>query len=350
LSISTLILGSFIIIESKKAKAYTSFYTDCKPITYFNQEDRNLRQTDPNLFKTLMEENAEKLKSENIETCGELHKRNFDSPPTCICKTLLEVETDVDDNVFLYYKLDNFYQNHRRMMASRDEIQLLAQTESDIQNPQKTCYINGAPSDVAEFPCGAVANSFFNDTFFIYNDDFDNVYDKVTDPATDAWKMSGKDIAWMTDKVQKFDSNSIVKDKAKNNEIIENVKKPKNWQINVTDLGTERDLYYRQASGTSGLGLKNEDFIVWMRVAGLVDFRKFYRIVTQQVTKGTKTVLIFNNFNVDKFNGKKAIVLATANWVGGDNTFLGGVYCATGCFSFIMAIIVSIFGCKSKTD
>ena len=171
------------------------------------------------------------------------------------------------------------------MMASRDEIQLLAQTESDIQNPrqsilllfdfdflilEKTCYINGAPSDVAEFPCGAVANSFFNDTFFIYNDDFDNVYDKVIDPATDAWKMSGKgmsiaasqhyhsisDIAWMTDKVQKFDSNSIVEDKAKNNEIIENVKKPKNWQVNVTDLGTERDLYYRQASGIGSLDIQ----------------------------------------------------------------------------------------------
>ena len=50
-----------------------------------------------------------------------------------------------------------------------------------------------------------------------------------------------------------------------------------------------------------------------MRVAGLVDFRKFYRKVSDEVTAGNKTVLIFNNFNVDEFAGKKAVVLGFYN-------------------------------------
>jgi len=141
-----------------RAKAYTSFYTDCEPITFFDQRDRHLQADDPNKFKetkskafsifyigltlfdilkqTIIEDNSEKVKSENFKTCGELHTKYSDSPPTCICKATLEVTADVDKNVFLYYKLDNFYQNHRRMMQSRDEIQLLAKTENDIKNPR----------------------------------------------------------------------------------------------------------------------------------------------------------------------------------------------------------------------
>ena len=58
-----------------------------------------------------------------------------------------------------------------------------------------------------------------------------------------------------------------------------NVQKPISWQVSAAELGTESDLYYRLASGTSGVGIKNEDFITWMRTSPLPTFKKLYRKV-----------------------------------------------------------------------
>ena len=51
-----------------------------------------------------------------------------------------------------------------------------------------------------------------------------------------------------------------------------------NWRTDVHNLGTANDdLTYRHLSGSSGVGFRNEDFIVWMRTAAFPTFRKLYR-------------------------------------------------------------------------
>lgn len=63
-------------------------------------------------------------------------------------------------DVYMYYGLTNYYQNHRRYVKSRDDEQLLGRLSL---TPSSDC----VPFAVAEdgrpiAPCGAIANSLFN--------------------------------------------------------------------------------------------------------------------------------------------------------------------------------------------
>ena len=67
--------------------------------------------------------------------------------------------------VYIYYGLDNFFQNHRKYVKSRDDTQLMGSFENDLGKsaPSPDC----APFAMANAtfgyaPCGAVANSLFN--------------------------------------------------------------------------------------------------------------------------------------------------------------------------------------------
>ena len=82
-------------------------------------------------------------------------------------------------DVFIYYELENFYQNHRRYVKSRDDKQLLGNKKledgvnTDCQ-PFDKCKkdandnecVNGENSNLADgtpfLPCGAIANSLFS--------------------------------------------------------------------------------------------------------------------------------------------------------------------------------------------
>lgn len=61
--------------------------------------------------------------------------------------------------VYLYYGLDNFYQNHRRYVKSRDDNQLLGKEVTSVSND---CNPYGSFEGKIYAPCGAIANSMFN--------------------------------------------------------------------------------------------------------------------------------------------------------------------------------------------
>jgi len=90
---------------------------------------------------------------------------------------------------------------------------------------------------------------------------------------------------------------------------------------------------------------EDEDFIVWMRVAGLPNFKKLYRIIDQDLDPGTYIVKIKNNFPVSQFDGKKFFILSTTTWMGGKNPFLGIAYIIVGSICFLQGVC---FGLKHK--
>lgn len=104
-------------------------------------------------------------------------------------------------------------------------------------------------------PCGAIANSLFNDTFQI---EWFNTSRSKFSPVP----LLRTGIAWATDKGAKFRNP-----KGKNlKDAFRGYEKPFNWQKNVWELD-EKD---------ENNGYMNEAFIVWMRTAALPTFRKLY--------------------------------------------------------------------------
>lgn len=121
----------------------------------------------------------------------ELEKRydNVDECFTNIQKTenctipFQTIDSRIEGPVYVYYQLDNFYQNHRRYVKSRDNTQLAGTYlgVEDLKNcdpiikvadlwPNQKVNLNGDALDDEQpaTPCGLVAKSFFNDTFTLY--------------------------------------------------------------------------------------------------------------------------------------------------------------------------------------
>ena len=78
------------------------------------------------------------------------------------CVLQFDVPADIDPPVLLYYKLTNFYQNHRRYVKSLDQNQLRGDFVSADKLRGGDCKPLGANGDQAIYPCGLIANSFFN--------------------------------------------------------------------------------------------------------------------------------------------------------------------------------------------
>ena len=93
------------------------------------------------------------------DVCGE---------PTSACSITVNIDQDMAAPVYFYYQLTNFFQNHRRYVKSRSDAQLrgigdLAQGDYDDCLPVVTSEAPGAEnSGVKLYPCGLIANSFFN--------------------------------------------------------------------------------------------------------------------------------------------------------------------------------------------
>jgi hypothetical protein len=90
-------------------------------------------------------------------------------------------------------------------------------------------------------------------------------------------------------------------------------------------------------------GVTNEHFIVWMRTAGLPNFRKLYGKIERKLTKGEELSFSINaSFPVTAFGGKKFLVLSTTSWFGGKNPFLGVAYITVGALCLCLSLLFLI--------
>ncbi|KZV32803.1 ALA-interacting subunit 1 [Dorcoceras hygrometricum] len=216
------------------------------------------------------------------------------------CTRNLIVPKKMKKPIFVYYQLDDFYQNHRRYVKSRSDEQYKS---PESEQKTKTCEPEAFSDDRKPIvPCGLIAWSLFNDTYAISRNG-------------NSIPINKKDIAWNSDKTHKFGSNVY----------------PKNFQT--------RGLIGGAKLNESIPLSEQEDLLVWMRTAALPSFRKLYgRIETDLEANEKITVVIENNYNTYSFDGKKKLVISTTTWIGGKNDFLGKIYIIVGGICLLLAL------------
>lgn len=176
--------------------------------------------------------------------------------------------------VLFYYQLTNFYQNHRRYVNSFFDKQLAGKDVSAGDVSGSTCEPLKAEEGTNKpfYPCGLIANSLFNDTFY-------SPYLVGGDDENPAYNMSETGIAWDSDKDLFKNISSAT--------ALDSVAVPLNWRMRYPNG-------YTASNPPPNLGT-DEHFMVWMRTAGLPTFSKLYmRNDTQKMEKGMYQVDIIH--------------------------------------------------------
>ncbi|CAK8695113.1 unnamed protein product [Clavelina lepadiformis] len=290
-SVAFIPIGVVLLVNSQNIIEIMHDYTDCTSV-----EDNSVLCSSVRLNQSRMEE-------------------------TCTCQINVSFDTSMSGDVFMYYGLTNFFQNHRRYVKSRDDNQLIGQHVTQSTVSSECLPFAYLPNGTVFAPCGAIANSLFNDSFTM-----------IRDTTVVPFLQTG--IAWPTDYSQKFNNPSPVNDLS---QAFSSYIRPLFWQRNVEDLDTV----------TSNSGYQNEGLIVWMRAAAFSHFRKPYGRLDRSSSEfenglsvGNYIINVSYNYPVTAFGGHKRFILSTTNWMGGKNNFLGIAYITFGCVCMCIGVLL----------
>ena len=268
------------------------------------------------------------------------------------CTVSLTVSHDMSPPIFVYYRLSNFYQNHRRYATSQSVEQLHGDSDPDLSgcSPDQWQHHWSQQNQRQDiYPCGAIAGSFFNDTFtasLIPQGSSSSTPIPLGGPSTDpdsrVWEKSS--IAYPGDLSTKYQLNPSVLSAI---------------AAGTTANGTDNESPYSRV-GPLGftLPLPNDpDFAVWQRVAALPTFKKLYRVIRCVPSAASPTcsdssgqlhagdvlqVQVSNNFDIDPYSGQKWVVISTVSWLGGKNYFLGAAWITVGGLCFLLALLFGL--------
>ncbi|KZP00894.1 Lem3/Cdc50 [Calocera viscosa TUFC12733] len=239
------------------------------------------------------------------------------------CTIAFDVPADMGPSVFVYYKLTNFFQNHRRYVKSLDSNQLQGKAPDASALSKGNCAPLDSINNLPIYPCGLIANS-------IYNDTIGNLSASAGSTGAAAnYTFTSSGIAWPGE-AKKYVSNPGYAN-------LTQVSPPPNWHAKYGDTYNASSFPDLQA---------DEHFQNWMRTAGLPTFTKLYgRNDSAVLPKGRYEVVVQMNFPVEMFGGTKSLVISTVSWIGGKNPFLGWAYVGTAALFVLLAVIGLVWHC-----
>ena len=188
----------------------------------------------------------------------------------------------------IYYKMGNFYANHRKYVMSRSYEQLRGEkvSKGDVKEfcdpilankdiPTNMSYTGNALNDNdLAYPCGLIGKYRFTDRFAFMNSN------STTIP------IDSSTIAHTNDKDLKF----------------KNVKNSENIQW---------------------LDHEQQHLMVWYQMESFPDFIKFYGKMNGKLPKGDYTVTVSDLWDTKAIKAEKYLYISTVNDLGGTNVFLG---------------------------
>ncbi|KAJ1455359.1 ligand-effect modulator 3 family [Pelagophyceae sp. CCMP2097] len=291
------------------------------------------------------------------------------------CTVTLDVDEKMEGPLHVFYEIDNFYQNHRRYAKSMSWPQLNRGKVWSSNLVKDDCYPLVKNGSKVLHPCGVVANTLFNDVIKLvrplrlsmkenniaWKTDLTGIY---TQPQGFEWMEV--DVAATANCEDKYcpeaactaegitppcskhvcrggyydrytNGNGDVVQCAKGQHVLFHYKDPENQQY----------LYETFPQVISPIvGVRNEHFAVWMKTAGLPQFRKLYGRINDDVSKDTRLVFdIENNFDVHAFGGRKYIVVSTLQ--GFQNGFLAVAYLVVGILAVGFGVLFAVLQCIS---
>lgn len=210
---------------------------------------------------------------------------------------LINIPGSFSENTFLYYQIEEFYQNHFNFRSSYDADQLQGKHPD---NPAKCAPFQNLPdSNIPAAPCGLFPRYFFNDTF----QDSDEIF-------------TDKGISW------EGEIGVIFK--------------------NLSDDYDSESRFLKSYPNFSG-EVTNEHFVVWMKTSNRPKFRKLYA----KATKSFENISFHVKCNYPKsiFPRSRSIVLVQVGFFGGKNEF----FCYVNVVLSVFSLIGTIFF-KSKIE
>lgn len=260
-----------------------------------------------------------------------------------ICQATFNIDKDIDDTLYLYYELTNFYQNNIKYQKSIPWTQLTGEyvPEADLETTCSPLVLNNS---LLLNPCGLVAQSFFTDTYAL-----NTAGSQINGATPSSTALDETDLIFTEESLfvqpDGFDYKQV--DACSDDCTIATTCKcyepndGKKYHYYYPNDDTTAYLYEMYPKHISPLdGVTDEHFKVWMSISALPTFRKLYGKLEGPFKSGDKVVVdVKSLYDVKSFHSTKSLVLTETYSLGLKNAGLGVTYIVCGAISLLMAVV-----------
>ncbi|KAL7008938.1 alkylphosphocholine resistance protein lem3 [Cystobasidiomycetes sp. EMM_F5] len=156
-------IGGVLLWASSKVSEFTISYTDCE----FTAPNTTFGDLPSSAYTYSVSGSSDIPIVAPQWTFTTTNDANTPARLRSVCTLRFTVPKTLDSSVFMYYKLTNYFQNHRRYVKSynSDQLKGVAKSASDLNSDGLCKPLDQNAQGQPIYPCGLIANSVFNGNF-----------------------------------------------------------------------------------------------------------------------------------------------------------------------------------------